>query len=99
MGLKTMLYRNTVWHLAVDRSLLQKHLKGCKVCQEQRVCKRYTKMGTLNDSVRPGEVLGINYVGPMDKKYMLVKMDFFSRMVKLDLCCKLCICCQHIARD
>lgn len=34
-------------------------------------------MGTLNDSLRPGEVMGMDYVGPVDGKYMLVKVDFF----------------------
>lgn len=56
------------------------------MCQKHRIFKRNNKLGTLNNSWRPSEVIGMNYVHPMDGKYMLIKIDFFSQMVRLDVC-------------
>lgn len=50
------------------------------------MCTRDTKLGTLHDSTRPGDVLRMDYVGHMDGKYLLVKVDFFSRVVQLNVC-------------
>lgn len=40
----------------------------------------------MNDRQQPGKVLGMDFVGPMDQKYLLVKVDFMSRVVQLDVC-------------
>lgn len=42
-------------------------------------------LGTSNDIQDPGELVGMYFVGPMDQKY-LVKVDFMSRVVQLDVC-------------
>lgn len=41
-----------------------------------RICKSDTKLGTLNDSSKPGEVLGMD-LGHMNEKYMLINIYFF----------------------
>lgn len=86
VGLKIMLYRSKIWGLSMSHELLIKQLAESRVCQKHRVCMRDTKLGTLNDSSRPGEVLGMDYVAPMDGKYLPVKVDFFCAWFKLDVC-------------
>lgn len=43
-------------------------------------------LGTLNDSQQPGELVGLDYVGPMDGKHILVKADSMYRVLQLDVC-------------
>lgn len=77
MRLETMLYCGKVWNMPVSRNFLQKQLGECKVCWKPRICKKNTKLGTLNDSSILGEVLGMDNVSPMNGKYMLIKKNFF----------------------
>lgn len=45
-------------------------------------------MTTVIDSQFPGQVLGIDFVGPVDGVYLLVMVDYFTRKVQVDLCDK-----------
>lgn len=34
----------------------------------------------------PGKILGMDYVSPIKGKYLLVKMDYLSKLFELDVC-------------
>lgn len=77
--------------------VLKRKLKECNVCQNHRICNRDTKLGTLNNTSKPREVLVIDDVRPMDGKYMLFKVDFLFAYGLVE-CVQYCRFSQHTAR-
>lgn len=83
---KTVMYLNKRWKLNLAPKFVRDQLKSCLVCMKNRVRCTDSKLGILNDSSYPGEVLGMDYIGLVRGKYMLTKIDFMSRLVQIDVC-------------
>lgn len=64
---------------------LKHKLDQFKVCQRHvGVCRSHA-FG-VNNSEFPGHVLGLDFVVLMDGVYLLVKVDYFTICVQVDLC-------------
>lgn len=60
-------------------------LQKCDVCGRNKRVRKDTKQGTLNDNMRPNKVIGMNFIGLVDGRYLLVIVDFLSRRVQVDV--------------
>lgn len=58
----------------------------CGMCNvwNQKV-RRDTKLGTLNDSAKPNDIVGLDFIGPVSARYILAIIDFLSRRVQVRL--------------
>lgn len=43
-------------------------------------------MGSLNTLSNPSEAFGMDYISPIKGKYLLVKLDYLSKLVELYVC-------------
>lgn len=60
-------------------------LNQCKVC-EQRINVRRSTIFDVNDSQYPEQELVLDFVGSIDGVYLLVKVDYFTKVVRVNLC-------------
>lgn len=42
----------------------------------------------MNDSQKPNDVVGMEFIGLVDDRYLLVIVDFMSKRVQVDVCRK-----------
>lgn len=42
----------------------------------------------MNDSVKPNEVVGMDFISSLDGRYLLVIVDYLPRRAKLNVCKK-----------
>lgn len=86
MGLQGMLHRRRLWNINVSKDQLIAGLKSCEVCRRHRRMNRDTRLGTLNASTRPNDIVGMDFIEPLDGRYILVAVEFFSRRVQVEVC-------------
>lgn len=83
VGLKTMIYRGKKWGINMTPKEMKERQSKCDVCAKFRPLKRNTPLGTMNISEKPGQQIGMDFIGPVHETYCLVTIDFFSRLIKL----------------
>lgn len=49
-------------------------------------CQKVKFLGRLNTFSKLGEALGMGYVSPIKGKYLLIELDYRSKLVELDVC-------------
>lgn len=86
MSMQTMHYCSQMWGIPTKMSMLKEKWLQCDVCQRHKDVHRIGQLSSLNRFEKLGEALGLDYVGPIEVKYLLVKIDYFSKMVELDVC-------------
>lgn len=86
MGMQGMLHIQRKWGIAASRMQLLKRLQACETCKRNYRVYKDTRLGSLNNSVKPNEIIGMDFIGPVDGKYMLVMVDFLSRRVQVSVC-------------
>lgn len=59
---------------------MRERLKYCQVCQ-RNADKRRSSNSTMNYSCHPGDVVGLDFVGPIDGVYILAKVDYFTILI------------------
>lgn len=62
MGLQPMPHKNKVWGLNSHKDVIRAKFEKCNICQRNRGYHGNTKLGTLNENTRQGEVLRMNYI-------------------------------------
>lgn len=82
-GLATMLYRSKLWNLPVSKEALQDNLRKCRVCQRFQHLRRDSQLHSSCLAQYPGHIVSVDFIGPVNKKWILVVVDQFSRLVKL----------------
>lgn len=85
MGKQTVHYCSQLWGIPAKSMLKEKCLR-CEVCQKHRDVKRVEVVSSLNRFSESGEALGMDYVASIEAKYLLVKIDYLSKLVELDVC-------------
>lgn len=66
-GFKNVMYQNKRWGLNMIVRIVKELIKVCSVCQKNRMCVRNTTLQTLNDSEYPGQVVGMDFAGPINQ--------------------------------
>lgn len=85
MGLQGMLHKKRMWNIPSRKQHLLERLRSCKVCRRHCTVNRDTQLRTLNTSTKPSEEIEMDYIEPLDGKYLLVTVDFLSRRVQMDM--------------
>lgn len=85
MGMEGMLHRRRKWGMAASKTQLLSRLRGCNTCR--RNCRVYksSQMGSLNDSVKPNEIVGMDFIGSVNGRYLLLIMDFLPRRTQVNV--------------
>lgn len=47
--------------------------------------RRDTKLRTLNTSTRPNKIIGMDFIGFVEGRYLLITVDFIFRKVQVDV--------------
>lgn len=84
-GVSSMIYQERNSKIGVTMKEMKKQLKTCRVYQRNSD-KRRSNMSTLNFSIFLGDVVGLDFVGLVEGVYLLIKVDYFTRVVQVDLC-------------
>lgn len=63
---------------------MNKHLMTCRVCQRNSY-KRRRNLSFVNQSCVHGDVVGLDFIGLIDGVYFLRKVDYFTRVVQVDV--------------
>lgn len=83
--LRTKVRRCQSWGWDYNDRVLSKGSKTCHICHQFGNIKRGVKFPTINNSKWPGKVIGIDFIGPINGIYILVKAYFMTRMIQLDM--------------
>lgn len=84
-GLLTMLHRSKLWNLPASRDSLIQGIRQCRVCQQFQQVRRDSLLRPIDLPDFPGQVLSLDFIGPVNRKWILVIVDQFSRMVRLQV--------------
>lgn len=84
--IQTMRYRSQVWGNPVQMSMFKERWLRCGICQRHRDVRKMDGMSSLNKFSKPGEAFGLDYIGLIEGKDLLVKIDYLSKLVELDVC-------------
>lgn len=74
-----MIHRERSWKTGVTMKKMREQLRTCRVCQRNSDKKR-SNMSTMNVSKFLGDVVRLNFVGPIDGVYLLIKVDYSTRV-------------------
>lgn len=81
-----MKYRCKVWGILARSNMLKENWLACDICQRNRDVRRRGSLGYVNRFSKLREALRMDYVGLIKGRYLLVKIDYLSKLVELDVC-------------
>lgn len=86
MGLSSILHKQRAWGLIASKAQLKHRLKNCETCTHNCRVIKDTKQGTMNNGKKPNDIVGMDFIGPMDNRYMLMIVEFLSQRMQMDVC-------------
>lgn len=84
VGMQTMRYPRRVWRILEKFGMLKERWVKCDVWQKHQDALRSRKLSSLNRFAKAREALGLDYIGSIDGKYILVKIYYFNKLIELD---------------
>lgn len=82
-GISTVMYRSKLLGIPITTTAAKEQISKCSVCQAFQGLRRDTKLHPLFSVNQPHQGLALDYVEPVDRMYILVVKDLFSKELML----------------
>lgn len=82
-GLSTVMHRSKVLGIPITVKEAVDRITKCRICQAFQGLRRDTKLTPLVTVNQPHQGLALDYIGPVDRVYILVVKDLFSKELML----------------
>lgn len=81
-----MMRRCEKWGVRCERKDLVQKLEGCRVLKQHVQSRRGVALGSMNHTESLGDQVGLDFIGRVNNKHILLMIYYFSRRVRLVGC-------------
>lgn len=80
-----MMHKNKVRGMKLQEDFIKKKFEQCNICQRNRGICMSTRLRMVNDNLSLRGLLRMDYISLVEGKSLLLKVDFLSRLVQVDV--------------